>query len=131
MDRSSKPTEIRLHNTSEMEWLRKLSDGQGEEIRALHREVATFRAENERLRAEVAEVRAREVDEHRECDEREDNSTRIIGELRAENERLKREVDYWMNLDAQALEAENERLRTVLLEARDSIAGEITFQRGG
>ncbi len=52
-------------------------------------------------------------------------------ELRAANERLKREVDYWMNLDAQALEAENERLRTVLLEARDSIAGEITFQRGG
>lgn len=30
--------------------------------------------------------------------------------LRAEVERLKREVDYWVNLDAQALEAENERL---------------------
>jgi hypothetical protein len=31
-----------------------------------------------------------------------------------EIERLKHEVDYWMNLDAAALEAENERLRAAL-----------------
>jgi peptidoglycan hydrolase CwlO-like protein len=48
--------------------------------------------ENERLLVEVAEIRAREADEHRECDEREDNSTRIIGELRAENERLRARI---------------------------------------
>jgi regulator of replication initiation timing len=34
-----------------------------------------------------------------------------------EIERLKHEVDYWMNLDAAALEAENERLRGQLAEA--------------
>ena len=36
-----------------------------------------------------------------------------IRELRVEVERLKHEVDYWMNLDAASLEAENERLRAL------------------
>lgn len=55
------------------------------------KKLAEVWAENERLREEVAEVRAREADEHRECDEHEENSARIIGELRAENERLRAE----------------------------------------
>jgi len=70
----------------------------------LIRERDQLRAENEGLRETIAEWQ--EIhgvftgDVHAAC--------------QAEIERLKREVDYWMNLDAAAIEAENERLRTQL-----------------
>ena len=36
------------------------------------------------------------------------------GQAHTEIERLKREVDYWMNLDAAAIEAKNERLQAAI-----------------
>ena len=52
---SAKPRGVPLYNTSEMEHLRKLADGQGEEIALLHGENRELRAEVERLRKQREE----------------------------------------------------------------------------
>ena len=48
--------DLTSYTTSTMEWLRKLCDGQGEEIAALHGELRSFRTEVERLRAALTEI---------------------------------------------------------------------------
>jgi hypothetical protein len=67
-----------------------------------------LRAENERLKAALKQAEdanlARVLDND------------LLAEANTEIDRLKREVDYWMNLDAAALERDNERLRAALTE---------------
>ena len=53
---SAKPRGVPLYNTSEMEHLRKLADGQGEEIALLHGENRELRGEIKRLRAAAQRV---------------------------------------------------------------------------